>query len=1130
LNHHSCRGVSITGGGVSIAGLSTHDIYEEWTLNKIVVHSFSNYSNTNQFFGELGNSLPIRRAFRLWLSDHLSNNSMEIEGFIHWAFTNREITQFWKDEILVSVLLSDYSEAFFKFFESEIISNDFKILKRILFLLRIACTDLSAIQNIEVVKPKGKGWEEVISLIYKHKSSFFEDNLKIALPVLTDWCDFNKKSETTRYAGLLALSIVQKTETTDNFFIHDNAEEKIFNVVFNATNEIQAELKEIFDKVIANKWINHNNPYEGFCSKILEKPYLALEVIKVLPLSVIQLCDLYWQKRKKKNHGFGDERDSMESRYGLVDEYKLHYFPASAHQTPIYWLLQVSFKETNDFIVDFTNRAVECYRQSDYGKEDVEAITLHINENKVTQYLSGAIWGMYRGGIGPVVPDLLKSMHMALEKILLESSQIMDSEIIKYLLLLILKDSKSASLTSVVCSVVLANPDKFYDVALILFKTIELFHVDSIRCSTEFHAKSNYSIGYGLDKLKDTFYTDERLKTCDDKHRNSNLESLLLNYQYFGVKGFTEEQNAEFIKKLFKIIDQLKSNILANPKAEEKSWGILLARMDRRNLTPQISKQDDNKLLIEFNPIELSDELREQSEQAHNQLEETLKYSSLRTWSDFLIGRNHQNKSLKHEEYDNNPLLALSETKQLVEELNSGQSTMRIFDYSIPAFSCSKLMIEYKDNLSKEDKDFCKEVIHSSISLLFSDDYDYQISDGVEAAIHAIPSLINESPEKLEEYISIMVLSLLDDTPIGYYKRICDYVIETIHESKLWEQNSINAQSILFGYIKLKPFYKNIYAEKRKEKGNWGRIPNSLIFKELDERLIDFSFKEISFDIHDIDLFDIHDLEIIYQLIPSNTKDEIHLKIYDKSLPLLASQLLKDRRSYREENGNDSNIYLLGLHIFKRFAYFILQREITEIDIYLKPFIDSFNSTEETSLFLDEIISAEDYNNRHEQFWYVWNKLYPKIKEICINTHDYYLSKVINSYLLAWQRWREGIDEWHTLKEDNLSLYVNASRDLGHIPSVLYSITKVLDSIGSKFISEGVDWLYLIVSKNATLKMGDLESNTIYYLERSIRKFIFMNKEKIKREIELKNKVIPILDFMIERGSIHGYLLRESIM
>ncbi|MEO9257049.1 MAG: hypothetical protein ABI207_01630 [Crocinitomicaceae bacterium] len=228
----------------------THDIYEEWTLNKIVSRSFSNTSTTKEFFDNLGNSLPIRRAFRLWLSDHLSDNSKEIESFIQGAFTNAEVTQFWKDEILVSVLLSDYSEAFFKFFEKEIIASDFKILKRILFLLRIACTDISAVQNVEVIKPKGKGWEEVITLIYKHKSDFFDNNLKLVLRVLTDWCDFNKKGLTTRYAGLLALSVIQKTETEKNFHMHEVAEENILKVVFNASNELQSELKQIFDKVL----------------------------------------------------------------------------------------------------------------------------------------------------------------------------------------------------------------------------------------------------------------------------------------------------------------------------------------------------------------------------------------------------------------------------------------------------------------------------------------------------------------------------------------------------------------------------------------------------------------------------------------------------------------------------------------------------------------------------------------------------------------------------------------------------------------------------------------------------------------------------------------------------------------
>lgn len=1102
----------------------THDIYEEWTLDKIVSRSFSNTSTPKEFLDDLGNSLPIRRAFRLWLSDHLSENSKEIEAFIHSAFTSTDVNQFWKDEILISVLLSDYSEIFFKFFEQEIIADDFEILKRILFLLRIACTDVSSVQSIEIIKPKGRGWEEVIALIYKHKSGFFDNNLKPVLPVLNDWCEFNKEGNTTRYSGLLALSIIQKTETVENFFIQDGAEENILKVIFNAANELREELKEIFEKVIANKWAGHRDPYQGLCSKILEKPYIAIELIKTLPSNVIQLCDLFWQKQPKKDDLFGYDRDSMESRYGLTDKHKLNYFPASANQTPIKWLLQIAFHETLDFIIDFTNRAVESYSHSDYGKEDVEIITLHLNGKEVSQHLSWAIWGMYRGNGSPVVPYLLQSMHMALEKVLLEFAQILKSEIIQEVLLKILTNSKSASLTSIVCSVVLANPDKFHYIATILFETIELFHLDTIRSTNEFQAKSTYSIGYGLDKLKDILYTDERLKSCEEKHRNSNLESLFLNYQLFGVKGFTEEQNTEFIEKLYSITDQHKSNTSVS-----KSYGILLARMDRRNLIPKVSKHDDNNLLIEFSPKELSDEHRKESEQAHSQYEEMFKYTSLRLWADFFKSERDQTKTAKHQGYDKNPLLALSETKQLVEELKTGRNGIGMFDYSIPAFSCSKLLIEFKDKLSKEDTIFCKEIVLSTISNLFADNYDYQISDGVEASVHAIPVLVNEYPEEAENLVTVMILALLDETPIGHYKRICDYVIESVHKSKLWEQNSKVAQSILFGYVKLKPIYKNVVAEIRKKQG-WGRISKSLILAELEKTNADFSFENISFDINEITALDIHAFEIVLQLIPSDTKDKIHLDIYASTLPSLASRLLKDRRSYKDETGDDSNIYELRQHIFKNFAYFILQREESEIDVFLKPFIDSFSSTEETAAFISELVSVEDYLNKYEQFWHIWNILYPKIKELCKYPRGYHLKEIIINYFFAWRWWLEGIEEWRSLKKENLTLYTNASKEMGNIPAVLYSIVKVLNSIGANFKDEGVEWIHTIVSNNKLLNLDDLESNTLYYLEKFLRKYVFINRQKIKEEIKLRNKIIPILDFMIERGSIHGYLLRESIL
>lgn len=1102
----------------------THDIYEEWTLDKIVSRSFSNLSNIKQFFDDLGNSLPIRRAFRLWLSNHLSETSNEIERFIQEAFTNIEVTQFWKDEILVSILLSDYSKTFFKFFEKEIITNDFSILKRILFLLRIACTDISAIQDIEIIKPKGKGWEDAIALIKKHKTDFFDSNKKLVLPVLTDWCEFNKKGETTRYTGLLGLSIIQQTETTENFYLHKDFEEKIFKVVFNSASEIQDELKEIFDKVIANNWTNHRDPYKGLCSKILEKPYIAIELIKALPQSVIQLCDLFWQKQPEKQGRFGYDRETMESRYDLTSKLEFKYFPHSANQTPIIWLLQIEFYKTLDFIIDFTNKAVESYSKSDYGKQEVEKITLHINETEVTQYLSNVIWCMYRGVGGTDSPNVLKSIHMALEAILLNIADKSKPEIIETILLDILIQSKSASLTSVVCSVILANPNKFYDVALILFKTIELFHQDTLRWSNESQAKSLYSIGYGMDKFKDILYTDERLKTCEDKHRNSNLESLFLNYQLCGVKGFTDEQNSEFIYKLYEIIDQHKSNASTN-----KSYGILLARMDRRNLTPKISKHGENNYLIEFNPKELSDEDRKKSEQANSQFKDVIKYTPLRLWANFFYSQKSQSKNSKQEEYDKNPLLALTETKQLVDELKSEENAITIMDYSTPSFSCSKLLIEHKNILSKEDIEYCKDIVISTLLYLFCDDYDYQISDGVEASIHAIPTLVNEYPEEAENYISIMILALLDETSIGYYKRVCDYVIEAVHNSKLWKENSKIAQSILFGYIKIQPIYKKKVTELRKEKG-WGRISKSSIYEELDKINVDFIVDNISFDINDIDYLDIQALEIVLQLIPSDTKDNIHLNIYAKSLPLLASELLKDRRSYKEDSEGNYNIYALRLNVFRRFAYFILKRDKTEIDMFLKPVLDSFSSTEETASFIAEIVRAEDYLNNHEKFWYIWDSIFVKIKELCNNSRDFHLKEILINYLLAWRWWAEDIKEWHSLKSENLYFYSKVSDEIGNIPSVLYSIVRVLNTIGSNFKDEGIDWIHTIVSNNKTLVLDKLESHTIYYLEIFLRKYFFINRQKIKEDVKLKNKVIPILDFMIERGSKNGYLLRESIL
>jgi tRNA A37 threonylcarbamoyladenosine biosynthesis protein TsaE len=1111
----------------------THDIYEEWALDKIVSRNYVNYSTTKHFFDELGNSLPIRRAFRLWLSEQLSDNLKGIENFIQEIFSDASTSQFWKDELLVSVLLSDYSEVFFTKFNTEIKLNDFFILKRIIFLLRIACkeedTYLSKLLNSDnltylFTKPKGKGWDEAIKHIYDNKESLLA-SLDIIIPLLEDWNNNTKRGNTTRLSTLSALYFYENFEKSDSYY--GGKKKQLIPIILEGALEIKEELKSILELVIQNNWKYHSNSYYDLCHTILTSNNV-FAITYALPDEILKLADLFWYDTEEKNTPFGHSSMGVEKYYSINENCHFDYFPASALQTPIYWLLEHSSVNTINFILNFTNKVIEHYAKSDI--EDLVALVdVAINENiTIKQYVNQTIWGMYRGSGGIAKPHVLESMHMALEKFLLKFAKEGKVNVVESYLLYLIQNSKSASITAIVTSVVLSYPGKFSNIALIIFRTIEFFHIDGIRQQYESSAKSLYSIGYGLNKSKDVF-ADERINTCKDEHRNSHLESLFLNFQLLGVAGFTEDQNNEFIKELHDIIDQHKKYVqTVESENERNSLGILLARMDRRNLTGKVTWQDDNNFIVEFTPISFPDELRLQSEQTKKQIEETFKYSSLRTWADFISENRRQTSNTKYDGYNNDPLLALAETKQLVEELNAGRGVLGIFDYSTPAIVCSKLMIEYIESLSKEDKDYCREIILSAVSRLFSDDYDYQISDGVEAAVHAIPTLMNEYPDDLDDLKTIMIWILFDEMPIGEYKRICDYAIEAIHESKSWELLSRTIQDILLGYTQLKPIYNNIYNEKRKEKGLWGTIPKSILLEELETKATDFSFTTISFDIQDIDSFNIHDLGIIYQLIPSTTKDEIHLNIIKRTLPKILPQLLTDRHSDKSEF--DSSVYKIRLTVFRRYALLLLEREIPEIDTYLQPLIDSFIATEEMSSLIDEIISAEDYNNKYEQFWHIWNRLYPKFIDICSHSHNYLLSKVIRSYLLAWQWWRDDAKEWHSLKKDNLSLYANVAKDLGYNPNVLYSITKVLNLIGSKFTNEGVECIYLIISTNKSLKMGDLESNTLYYLEKVMRKFIYMNKEQIKKEIKLKNKVIPILDFMIERGSIQGYLLRESIL
>ena len=451
----------------------------------------------------------------------------------------------------------------------------------------------------------------------------------------------------------------------------------------------------------------------------------------------------------------------------------------------------------------------------------------------------------------------------------------------------------------------------------------------------------------------------------------------------------------------------------------------------------------------------------------------------------------------------------------------------KIFNHSIPSDVCSVLVRDYFEKLSKKEKIFCKDIILETASSAFRENYKYQISDGVESSISVLPILLNEFPKEKETIKTILLLILFDSYPIGMYGgQFSSYSIKAIL-SDLWEKNFEDAQSILFGYLFLKPKYEAL-REKIRQENYKKQHENKIIeffLRENETNLQKVVDNQLSLDeIGDIEQLDLHILKTAFQLIPLRTDNKEHNEIVKKITSTFVEKLLTNNRE-------DSVDYQDGHDFLEKLSYFVLSSQKEEIQEYLKPFLDNFNGSESIANLFKEFISAEDYLNSYENFWEVWDLFKNKVMGLCKKGDKYwYVDEIVKSYLFAQNPWKETATEWHTLKSENKRFFKETSQKIGHCPSVLYAISKLLNDIGSSYLNDGISWVSYMLQNNKNLVSVKIETNTVYYLENFVKKYIYGNREKIKKTKKLKQEVLIILDFLIEKGSVIGYMLRENIL
>ncbi|MFW6130316.1 MAG: AVAST type 4 anti-phage nuclease Avs4, partial [Atribacterota bacterium] len=886
----------------------THDIYEEWALDKTIERAFHRAKDYKSIFEEIGSSLPIRRAFRNWLSEKLFVKNEEVKSFIEATIGDGDIESYWKDEIIVSVLLSDYSENFFRLFESKLLEDDQKLLLKTIFLLRIACKEIDesflnllSISRKESIslktlftRPKGKGWDCVIEFINKHKEELGLRHMNIILPMLDDWNSKSKQGETTKNASQIALFYYDEITKNGGFGYgsRDETKNQMIRTILNGSFEIKEELINIFNEVVSKKEIDHRSKYYKLIRTVLSSAVDSYEIAKNIPEQVIRLADLFWFKILDETDWRAGHRMGVE-QYFCLPEHHFDYFPASALQTPVFQLLRFDPKQTIDFILSFTNKTVDCYLKSELGNEAQE-VEIFIDETKsIKQYISNRLWNMYRGT--QASPYLLESIHMALEKWLLENAKSASIGILESWCKYLVKNSKSASITAVVTSVVLSEPSKLFNIAKILFQTKEFFLYDTNRMMLDQTAKSQFSIGYGFNYQR-KIYQDERIQTCDYKHRKTSLEYLAVNYQFFRSEKESEQEVQKRQEIIWNILDKYYKQLPDKSEETEsdKTWRLYLARMDRRKMKPT-TEEKDGKFLISFNP-EIDPELKEFREKSLKRSSDRRKYISLKLWSKYRFERD-EDKYKQYQKYENNIHLVISETKEIIETLKKGtEGNFSLFNRSIPAYACSVLIRDFFDKLNREDREFCKEVIIEFASIpLKSGHYTYQISDGTEPAIFILPHLIRFFPKDKEKSKSLLFLLLLNS-----WREISTFAIRGVFQN-LWKICFDDAQSLFLGNLFLKPKYKDLRDKIRNENFKKKIYEHSEV--QLVERFVKKYRNElekvisnrITYDeTGNLDKIDLETLITSFEILPLKTENEDHKKFLNDVIPVFSKKLFID--------------------------------------------------------------------------------------------------------------------------------------------------------------------------------------------------------------------------------------------
>ena len=1102
----------------------THDIYEEWALEKIITRAFSEVGDNPNLWPLLQDKPAMHRAYRSWMTDTFHLNGTSVQHLVENSLTGNPTP--WQKETLLAMLASPLAGGFLKTHLLLLLGNGGQLLKEVVALVRLSCREPSLLKNEAflsdmgfdpasadfhfLTRPCGKEWNTIIHFLFENRKDVLKVKQDDILNLLHEWCANYPHGQTTAEAARLAFEIAIANNGTDwetRLFEH-----KTEGILFQCLSLGAAEIKEDLRSCIEFYLDDPEGDVRGFpknyCEAIVNHSLSHVQFITSLPEMTRRILGAMFRPGTQLSVSW---TDSPESEMGLSRSGYISHCPLSAYQTPVYWLLKKDFKETLDFLIDWINDLASVWAKSDTYTTTTR-FTAEAGK-QYEQYISNALWCANRGCGSPVLPHLFVCAHMALEKRLLEFDEVChDDEHEKSLVeicLYIFQKAKTASLSGVLNTLVLKNPDRYYEIGSLLASSFEAIHYDYMRaCSQESQCKFLYSVL----RRDEKWFFKEREKTLNESFRFNSLEEVIRWYQ-----SCPSPEGERRRKRMETLLDGFS-------KTGDRMHLLMVCRTDLRRMRFECKHDEKGAPSLVLYPQLPPEMVKEQQKLLEAQTLLNLGLG-LKQWAEDKIKGVPIPVRLSAYETDRQNLL--TDCKTVLSAAYDGEASF-ILQNVKPVVSAALLKC-FPTELGDEMRKQCKQtLLQAAQTFLFASPIAREWSRLDMAVIFSALATLADNPdhEFAEAAWGFSLLGMLHESDgMGIPQGISQGMFDSIRQKA--EVVSGYERYFLGPYLLAKTKYDAFLTDPdvRKDLLSGGHSTEGLFVKrhiDLLEKLSPFSG---NIAIPSPEAYSAEAAKNCLSMIPDAAVEEVTYKsVFLENI----ERVLSD--AYREDQDGHARD---TLQYWRCFARIMLQLGTEERANALKQ-VPKVPAALSDHLFFTVIALTANDAKARTVFWEIWAILRPSMGKL-LNGRNRYIrqaevEETFDAYFLGRTVWFGHPEDCQLVERNNLPFFKQCLEEWEMPLIAVVAFQSFLASAGLRFWEDGIPILGNALEHVQNATDERLKKTLVVICGQYMKQMIKEHNDVIRKRTTLRQAALSIIEFLKAEKSQAGYDLENHVM